>query len=53
MNFCNQKKIKCLDGNKNFDFNYHDTYDLFHLSPSVSEKLSRFIYDGLKDYIKL
>ncbi len=53
MNFCNQKKIKCLDGNKNFDFNYHDTYDLFHLSPSGSEKLSRFIYDGLKDYIKL
>ena len=53
IDFCTQKKIKCLDGNKNFNFILNDTYDLFHLSPSGSEKLSRFIFDELKNYIKI
>lgn len=51
--FCNLKKIKCIDGNKNFQYNDDDTYDLFHLSPSGSEKLSSFIFNNIKDYVKL
>ena len=51
--FCNFKKMKCIDGNKNFQYSDDDSYDLFHLSPSGSEKLSNFIFNNIKDYVKL
>lgn len=50
--FCKNKNIYCIDLNSNFYFNAKDTYDLVHLSPNGSKKLSEAIFQNLKNTIK-
>jgi hypothetical protein len=49
--FCNDRNIFCIDGFNNFDLNIDDTYDLVHLSPKGSLKLSKNIFYYIK-YLK-
>lgn len=52
INFCKEKNIFCIDVNKSFNLSVHDTYDLIHLSPNGSKKLSVFLFEKLKNELK-
>ena len=49
INFCKKNNLKYLDLNKNLHLNKKDFYDLVHTSPQGSEKISKFIYNELKN----
>lgn len=51
MSFCKKMKIYCLDANHDLNLSKQDTYDLIHLSPSGSRKLSEFLFNSQKNYI--
>ena len=52
LNFCYDKKILCVDGFEELEFNTHDTYDLIHTSPSGSKKIAKLIFEKIK-YLEL
>jgi len=43
----------CINSNELLDLSVNDTYDLIHLSPKGSKKLSEFLFDKLKYELKL
>ncbi len=53
IDFCNNKKMFCINSNELLDLSVNDTYDLIHLSPKGSKKLSEFLFDKLKYELKL
>jgi hypothetical protein len=52
IDFCKEKNIFCIDVNKSFNLSVDDTYDLVHLSPNGSKKLSVFLFERLKNQLK-
>tara|TARA_B110000003_G_C16602870_1_gene516339 strand:- start:104 stop:1051 length:948 start_codon:yes stop_codon:yes gene_type:complete len=52
IDFCNNKELFCINVNELFDLSADDTYDLVHLSPKGSIKLSEFLFDKLKYELK-
>lgn len=48
INFCKNKKIYCINANKKLNFLVDDTYDLVHLTPEGSKKVSKLFFDQLK-----
>ena len=52
INFCNEKKIFCINLNKNLDLKQEEMYDLVHFSPEGSKKFSNFLFSNLKYEIK-
>jgi len=49
LNFCYNKKILCINGFDELEFNTHDTYDLIHTTPSGSKKIAKIIFEKIKD----
>lgn len=52
IDFCENKKIFCINANKQLNFLYSDSYDLVHLTPEGSKKLSKLLFDHLKFELK-
>ena len=42
----------CINLNESFNLSANDTYDLIHLSPKGSKKLSEFLFERLKYKLK-
>ena len=42
----------CINSNELLDLSVNDTYDLIHLSPEGSKKLSEFLFERLKYKLK-
>ena len=49
MKFCLDKRMKCINGFELFKLNEKDIYDLVHLNPKGSKKISAVLYENLKD----
>jgi hypothetical protein len=52
INFCNDKKMLCINVNELLSLSTNDSYDRVHLSPSGSKKLSELLFDKLKYELK-
>jgi hypothetical protein len=52
INFCKEKNMFCINLNESFNLSANDTYDLIHLSPEGSKKLSEFLFERLKYKLK-
>ena len=52
IDFCEKKKIFCINANKKLNFLYEDTYDLVHLTPEGSKKVSKLLFNELKLKLK-
>lgn len=52
INFCENKKIFCINANKKLNFLTEDSYDLVHLTPEGSKKVSKLLFDQLKFELK-
>ena len=51
MNNCEKKNIFCINLFKKLELKIDDTYDLTHLNPKGSSKLSNIIFENLKNYV--
>ena len=47
INFCNEKKIFCIDGFNSFNLKKNDTYDLMHLNDLGSKKIAKIIFEKI------
>ena len=47
INFCNEKKIFCIDGFNSFELKINDTYDLMHLNNLGSKKIAKKIFEKI------
>ena len=52
INFCNNKEIVCINANELLNLSVNDSYDLVHLTPSGSKKLSILLFEKLKNTLK-
>lgn len=52
IDFCKKQKIYCINANEKLNFLTEDTYDLVHLTPKGSKKVSKLLFDQLKFELK-
>ena len=52
MDYCDEKRLICVDLFKNLNLERNDTYDLQHLTPQGATKVADTIYDELKYKLK-
>ena len=51
MSNCKKKNIFCINLFEKLKFDINDTYDLYHVTPNGSSKVSNAIFKNLKNYI--